>query len=74
MLCDWISKIGQSKEDVTLTDSKYTFKLKIGQIIINHHSRKGGRSELSGLKNLIFNSLLMIKYMLDLRNDIKKSK
>ena len=50
------------------------FKLKIGQIIINHHSRKGGRSELSGFKNLIFNSLLMIKYMFNLRNDIKKSK
>jgi len=49
-------------------------KLKIEEKIINHHPRRGGRSELSGFKNLIFNSLLMIKYMFDLRNDIKKSK
>ena len=48
--------------------------LKISEKNIIHHPRKGGRSELSGIKNLIFNSLLMIKYMLDLRNDIKKSK
>ena len=48
--------------------------LKISEKNIIHHPRKGGRSELSGIKNLIFNSLLMIKYMLNLRNDIKKSK
>tara|TARA_B100001146_G_C16020624_1_gene364886 strand:- start:16 stop:726 length:711 start_codon:yes stop_codon:yes gene_type:complete len=48
--------------------------LKISEKNIIHHPRKGGRSELSGIKNLIFNSLLMIKYMFDLRNDIKKSK
>ena len=36
--------------------------------------RKGERSELSGAKNLTFNSLLMIKYMIDLKNDIKKYK
>ena len=48
--------------------------LKIAEKNIIHHPRKGGRSELSGIKNLTFNSLLMIKYMLDLRNDIKKSK
>ena len=49
-------------------------KLKVTETIINHHPRKGGRSELSGTKNLIYNSLLMIKYMIDLRDDIKKSK
>ena len=48
--------------------------LKISEKNIIHHPRKGGRSELSGIKNLTFNSLLMIKYMFDLRNDIKKSK
>ena len=48
--------------------------LKIAEKNIIHHARKGGRSELSGVKNLTFNSLLMIKYMFDLRNDIKKSK
>ena len=48
--------------------------LKIAEKNIIHHSRKGGRSELSGIKNLTSNSLLMIKYMFDLRNDIKKSK
>ena len=48
--------------------------LKISEKNIIHHPRKGGRSELSGTKNLIFNSLLMIKYMFNLRNDIKKSK
>jgi len=48
--------------------------LKIAEKNIIHHARKGGRSELSGVKNLIFNSLLMIKYMFNLRNDIKKSK
>ena len=48
--------------------------LKIAEKNIIHHPRKGGRSELSGIKNLTFNSLLMIKYMFDLRNDIKKSK
>ena len=40
--------------------------------IIKHHPRVGGRSELSGIKNLVFNSLRMIKYMLDLKNEIKK--
>ena len=49
-------------------------KLKVTETIINHHPRKGGRSELSGTKNLIYNSLLMMKYMIDLRDDIKKSK
>ena len=49
-------------------------KLQITEKIINHHPRVGGRSELSGLKKLTINSLLMIKYMIDLRNDIKKSK
>ena len=49
-------------------------KLKVTETIINHHPRKGGRSELSGTKNLIYNSLLMIKYMIYLRDDIKKSK
>jgi glycosyltransferase involved in cell wall biosynthesis len=48
-------------------------KLKIAEKIIKHHPRVGGRSELSGIKNLIFNSLRMIKYMIDLKNDIKKS-
>ena len=48
-------------------------KLKIAEKIIKHHPRVGGRSELSGIKNLIFNSLGMIKYMIDLKNDIKKS-
>lgn len=48
--------------------------LKIAEKNIIHHSRKGGQSELSGIKNLTSNSLLMIKYMFDLRNDIKKSK
>jgi hypothetical protein len=48
-------------------------KLKIAEKIIKHHPRAGGRSELSGIKNLIFNSLRMIKYMIDLKNDIKKS-
>ena len=47
-------------------------KLKITEKIINHHPRKGGRSELSGIKNLTFNSLLMIKYMFNLKNDIKR--
>ena len=49
-------------------------KLKVTETIINHHPRKSGRSELSGTKNLIYNSLLMMKYMIDLRDDIKKSK
>ena len=49
-------------------------KLKITEKIINHHPRVGGRSELSGLTKLTVNSLLMIKYMIYLRNDIKKSK
>ena len=49
-------------------------KLKITEKIIKHHPRKGGRSELSGIKNLTYNSLLMVKYMIDLKNDIKKSK
>ena len=48
-------------------------KLKIAEKIIKHHPRAGGRSELSGIKNLIYNSLLMIKYMINLKNDIKKS-
>ena len=47
-------------------------KLKITEKIIKHHPRVGGRSELSGIKNLVFNSLRMIKYMLDLKNEIKK--
>ena len=47
-------------------------KLKITEKIINHHPRVGGRSELSGIKNLTYNSLLMIKHMFDLKNDIKK--
>jgi len=49
-------------------------KLKVTEKIIKHHPRIGGRSELSGTKNLIYNSLLMIKYMIDLKDDIKKSK
>ena len=49
-------------------------KLKIAEKIIKHHPREGGRSELSGIKNLTYNSLIMVKYMLDLKNDIKKSK
>ena len=49
-------------------------KLKITEKIIKHHPREGGRSELSGIKNLTYNSLLMMKYMIDLKNDIKKSK
>ena len=49
-------------------------KLKIAEKIINHHPREGGRSELSGIKNLTYNSILMIKYMIDLKNDIKKSR
>ena len=49
-------------------------KLKITEKIIKHHPRVGGRSELSGIKNIIFNALRMIKYMFDLKNDIKKSK
>ena len=49
-------------------------KLQITEKIINHHPRVGGKSELSGFKKLTINSLLMIKYMIDLRNDIKKSK
>lgn len=48
--------------------------LKIAEKNIIHRARKGGRSELSGIKNLTFNSFLMIKYMFDLRNDIKKPK
>ena len=48
--------------------------LKIAEKNIIHHPRIGGRSELSGIKNLVFNSILMIKYMFDLKNDIKKSK
>ena len=49
-------------------------KLKITEKIIKHHPRVGGRSELSGIKNIIFNALRMIKYMFDLKNDIKKFK
>ena len=49
-------------------------KLKIAEKLIKHHPREGGRSELSGIKNLTYNSLLMVKYMIDLKNDIKKSK
>ena len=49
-------------------------KLKITEKIINHYPREGGRSELSGIKNLTYNSVLMIKYMIDLKNDIKKSR
>ena len=49
-------------------------KLKVTEKIIKHHPRKGGRSELSGAKNLTFNSSLMIKHMIDLKNDIKKYK
>ena len=49
-------------------------KLKIAEKIIKHHPREGGRSELSGIKNLTYNSLLMVKYMIDLKNDITKSK
>ena len=49
-------------------------KLKIAEKIIKHHPREGGRSELSGIKNLTYNSLIMVKYMIDLKNDIKKSK
>lgn len=49
-------------------------KLKIAEKIIKHHPREGGRSELSGIKNLTYNSLLMVKYMIDLKNDIKNSK
>ena len=47
-------------------------KLKIAEKIIKHYPRVGGRSELSGIKNLTYNSLRMIKYMLDLKNEIKK--
>jgi len=47
-------------------------KLKITEKVINHHPREGGRSELSGIKNIIYNSVRMIKYMLDLKNEIKK--
>ena len=49
-------------------------KLKIAEKIIKHQPREGGRSELSGIKNLTYNSLIMVKYMIDLKNDIKKSK
>jgi glycosyltransferase involved in cell wall biosynthesis len=48
-------------------------KLKICEKIIKHYPREGGRSELSGIKNIIFNSLRMVKYMIDLKNEIKKS-
>ena len=48
-------------------------KLKITEKIIKHHTRVGGRSELSGIKNIIINGVLMIKNMIDLKNDIKKS-
>ena len=48
-------------------------KLKITEKIIKHHTRVGGRSELSGVKNIIINGVLMIKNMIDLKNDIKKS-
>ena len=47
-------------------------KLKITEKVINHHPREGGRSELSGIKNIIYNSVRMIKYMFDLKNEIKK--
>ena len=49
-------------------------KLKIAEKIIKHHPREGGRSELSGIKSLTYNSLIMVKYMLDLKNDIKRFK
>ena len=49
-------------------------KLKITEKIVKHRSREVGRSQLSGIKNLAYHSLLMIKYMIDLKNDIKKSK
>ena len=49
-------------------------KMRIAEKIIKHHPREGGRSELSGIKNLTYNSLRMIKYMIDLRSEIKKSK
>ena len=42
--------------------------------LIKKLEQLGGKSELSGFKKLTINSLLMIKYMIDLRNDIKKSK
>jgi glycosyltransferase involved in cell wall biosynthesis len=47
-------------------------KLKITEKIIKHYPRMGGRSELSGIKNLTFNSFRMVKYLFDLRNEIKK--
>ena len=48
-------------------------KLKITEKIIKHYPREGGRSELSGIKNLTYNSLIMVKYMIDLKNEINKS-
>ena len=49
-------------------------KLKIAEKIVNHYPRKGGQGEFSSFKNSILNSLLMIKHIFDLRNEIKKSK
>ena len=67
---DWYC-LGEIK--VVIINLGKEYNIKMAEKIINHHSREGGRSELSGIKNLTFNSLLMIKYMINLKNDIKKS-
>ena len=78
---------GMTKETANKINIKYKYnfvnpeifalvvfkKLKITEKIIKHHAREGGRSELSGIKNIIINGILMIRNMIDLKNDIKKS-
>lgn len=49
-------------------------KLKITEKIVKHYSREVGKSQLGGIKNLAYHSILMIKYMIKLKNEIKKSK
>ncbi len=49
-------------------------KLKITEKIVKHYSREVGKSQLGGMKNLAYHSIIMIKYMFKLKNDIKKSK
>ena len=78
---------GMTKETANKINIKYKYnfvnpeifalvvfkKLKITEKIIKHHAREGSRSELSGIKSIIINGVLMIKNMIDLKNDIKKS-
>ena len=70
-LIKFVSKTGVQEVKLEMKDVKLTIKSG-AEKIIKHHPREGGRSELSGIKNLVFNSLRMIKYMLDLKNEIKK--